>query len=235
MDRLAREALFAEELYRELSGKARVVSVSESLGEGFTGDLMQRILAAFADSEQAVIATRTKTGRRESVRVVRAPAFRFNNGRKGGIEFSTRPKRHFLLNLLRDLRDKKEGVVSRKLLKRMPNIQIKRVYDEASESDGKRILVDRLWPRGVSKERAKLDLWLKEVAPSDELRRWFSHDPMKWDEFQARYRDELKANPNAVDKLRKACASQKVTLLFGARDEEHNEAVVLRTFLQESA
>lgn len=116
----------------------------------------------------------------------------------------------------------------------MPKIQIKRVYDEASESDGKRILVDRLWPRGVSKERARLDLWLKEIAPSDELRRWFNHDPMKWDEFQARYRDELKANPVAVDKLRKACASQKLTLLFGARDEEHNEAVVLRTYLQES-
>ena len=109
----------------------------------------------------------------------------------------------------------------------MPKIQIKRVYDEASESDGKRILVDRLWPRGVSKERARLDLWLKEIAPSDELRRWFNHDPMKWDEF--------KANPVAVDKLRKACASQKLTLLFGARDEEHNEAVVLRTYLQESA
>lgn len=117
----------------------------------------------------------------------------------------------------------------------MSNIQIKRVYDEASESDGKRILVDRLWPRGVSKERAKLDLWLKEVAPSNELRRWFNHDPMKWDEFQARYRDELKANPTAVDKLRKASEAQKLTLLFGARDEEHNEAAVLQAYLQESA
>ena len=110
-------------------------------------------------------------------------------------------------------------------------IQLKRIYAEPSPSDGKRILVDRLWPRGLSKEKAQVDLWLKEVAPSNELRKWFSHDPEKWPEFKKRYRAELKQNPDAINEL-KAASKGNTTLLYGARDTEHNEAVVLQELLQ---
>jgi uncharacterized protein YeaO (DUF488 family) len=109
-------------------------------------------------------------------------------------------------------------------------IKLKRVYAEPSPSDGTRILVDRLWPRGLTKERAAVDLWLKEVAPSNELRKWFSHDPAKWPEFKTRYRAELKQNPEAVAELKHA-AKGTTTLLFGAKDEDHNEAIVLKEFL----
>ena len=109
-------------------------------------------------------------------------------------------------------------------------IKLKRVYAEPSKSDGKRILVDRLWPRGLSKEKAQVDLWLKEVAPSNELRKWFSHDPEKWPEFKKRYRAELKQNPEAFAEL-KAAAKNNTTLLYGARDTEHNEAVILQQLL----
>src|SRR5215831_584213 len=110
-------------------------------------------------------------------------------------------------------------------------IKLKRVYEEPAETDGKRILVDRLWPRGLSKEKAKVDLWLKDVAPSNELRKWFAHDPAKWSEFKTRYRAELKQNSEAVAEL-KLAAKGKTTLLYGARDTEHNEAVVLQELLQ---
>lgn len=111
------------------------------------------------------------------------------------------------------------------------DLQIKRIYEPAEESDGQRILVDRLWPRGVSKERAHLDLWLKDVAPSTELRKWFGHDPSKWDEFQERYEAEL-AHNDALAELKQVVASHpKTTLLFAAKDEEHNEAVVLANYL----
>ena len=110
-------------------------------------------------------------------------------------------------------------------------IQLKRVYAEPSATDGKRILVDRLWPRGLSKEKAQVDLWLKEVAPSNDLRKWFAHDPAKWPEFKKRYRAELKQNPDAVAEL-KAAAKGNTTLLYGARDTEHNEAVVLQELLR---
>lgn len=110
-------------------------------------------------------------------------------------------------------------------------VQIKRVYEAPSDADGLRVLVDRLWPRGVSKEKAKLDFWLKEVAPSDELRRWFAHDPAKWSEFKRRYLEELERNPVPVEQLRELVAKQSVTLLFAALDKEHNEAVVLRDLL----
>lgn len=110
-------------------------------------------------------------------------------------------------------------------------LKLKRVYDPPGPDDGVRVLVDRLWPRGVSKERAALDLWLKDIAPSDGLRRWFAHDLAKWPEFQERYRLELQANDEAVSRLRDLTSGQTVTLLFGARDEEHNEAVVLRRYL----
>jgi uncharacterized protein YeaO (DUF488 family) len=111
-------------------------------------------------------------------------------------------------------------------------IKIKRVYAEPSEEDGKRILVDRLWPRGLTKEKARVDLWLKEVAPSTELRKWFGHDPERRPEFQSRYRNELKTHTEAVALLRHEAKQGPITLLYGARDEKHNEAVVLLHVLQ---
>lgn len=112
-------------------------------------------------------------------------------------------------------------------------LQIKRVYDEPSSEDGYRILVDRLWPRGVSKEAAHLDMWLKDVAPSSELRIWFGHDPKKFIEFRNRYIHELLANP-AANELGKTIVNHKVvTLLYGAKDPEINHAVVLQAFLEE--
>lgn len=110
-------------------------------------------------------------------------------------------------------------------------LAIKRVYEPPAAGDGHRILVDRLWPRGLSKEKAHVDLWLREVAPSTTLRRWFGHDPEKWDEFQRRYREELAANGEAVASLRKAIGKGPATLLYGAHDEQHNQAVVLRDLL----
>ncbi len=108
---------------------------------------------------------------------------------------------------------------------------LKRVYEPPSKSDGTRILIDRLWPRGLSKDKAHVDLWLKAIAPSTELRRWFGHDPEKWTEFQHRYRAELKANGDAVSELKAALADGPATLVYGARDEAHNDAVVLADYL----
>jgi len=110
-------------------------------------------------------------------------------------------------------------------------VAIKRVYEEPDREDGMRILVDRLWPRGLSKEKAQVDLWLKDIAPSTELRKWFSHDPDKWTEFQARYRKELKSKAELLAELREKAAKGQVTLLYGAKDEVHNEAVVLKKLL----
>ena len=111
-------------------------------------------------------------------------------------------------------------------------IVIKRVYEKPTPSDGARILVDRLWPRGVSKERAKLDLWLKDIAPSTELREWFGHDPKKWIGFQKKYKIELANNEEPVAELKKIIRQNKtVTLLYAAKDEEHNEAVVINNLL----
>ncbi|MGN6366719.1 MAG: DUF488 domain-containing protein [Phycisphaerae bacterium] len=113
-------------------------------------------------------------------------------------------------------------------------IQLKRAYAPAEKSDGTRILVDRLWPRGLSKQRAALDLWLKDVAPSHELRKWFAHDPAKWKEFQSRYRKELKQSQPAAEALRilrQKAAHGPLTLLYAARDESHNEARVLKSLL----
>lgn len=109
---------------------------------------------------------------------------------------------------------------------------LKRVYLPPEPSDGQRVLVDRLWPRGMSKHEAKVDLWLKDVAPSSELRTWFGHDPAKWQEFGRRYTAELRANPAPVDELRQLAAAGDVTLLYGAHDEAHNQAVVLKTYLE---
>ena len=110
-------------------------------------------------------------------------------------------------------------------------IEIKRVYEEPGPADGMRILVDRLWPQGLSKERARVDIWLKDIAPTTELRKWFSHDPDKWDEFQIRYRQELKSKADLLAVLKEKAAKGPVTLLYGAKDEVHNEAVVLQALL----
>ena len=112
-------------------------------------------------------------------------------------------------------------------------IQLKRAYEEASKSDGTRYLVERLWPRGVKKESLRVEAWLKDVAPSTELRKWFSHDPAKWPEFRRRYFEELKANPQAWEPLVAASRRGRVTLVYSSHDSEHNNAVALREFLQQ--
>ena len=113
----------------------------------------------------------------------------------------------------------------------MATVQLKRVYEPADKSDGYRVLVDRLWPRGISKEDLHIDLWLKEIAPSDHLRKWFDHDPAKFAEFSRKYRGELQVNP-ALLKLRDIVAQNPtVTLLYAAHDTEHNQAAVLQALL----
>jgi uncharacterized protein YeaO (DUF488 family) len=112
-------------------------------------------------------------------------------------------------------------------------IRLKRAYVSAEADDGKRILVDRLWPRGVSKEKAALDEWMKDLGPTTELREWFGHDPERWTEFQRRYRAELKDHAEELDHIRDLVKEGTVTLIYGAHDEEHNEAVVLRDVLLE--
>ncbi|MCZ2126584.1 MAG: DUF488 domain-containing protein [Anaerolineales bacterium] len=111
-------------------------------------------------------------------------------------------------------------------------IKVKRVYEEAEKSDGARFLVERLWPRGMKKEALKMDAWLKDAAPSADLRNWFSHDPLKWDEFQKRYQAELKANPEAWKPIVEAAKQGDVTLLYSAHDTEHNNALTLAAFLK---
>lgn len=112
-------------------------------------------------------------------------------------------------------------------------ITLKRIYEPYDKKDGYRVLVDRLWPRGISKERAHLDLWLKGIAPSTELRKWFNHDPKNWSEFQKRYRAEIEANKNDLATLKKIVKENKtVTVLYGAKDKEHNEAIVLVEIMQ---
>jgi uncharacterized protein YeaO (DUF488 family) len=111
-------------------------------------------------------------------------------------------------------------------------IKLKRVYEAPAKDDGTRILLDRLWPRGLTKEKAHVDLWLKEVAPSTDLRKWFAHDPAKWPEFKTRYRAELKQNSKPVALLKAAIAKGPAILLYGAKDQEHNEAIVLHELLK---
>ncbi|MEO6874223.1 MAG: DUF488 domain-containing protein [Opitutaceae bacterium] len=110
-------------------------------------------------------------------------------------------------------------------------IQIKRAYDPPAKSDGTRLLVERLWPRGIKKEDLKIAAWLKEAAPSTGLRKWFSHDPAKWTEFQRRYRAELKQHPDAWQPILAAAKAGPVTLLFSSHDAEHNNVVALRSYL----
>ncbi|HYK75674.1 MAG TPA: DUF488 domain-containing protein [Daejeonella sp.] len=109
--------------------------------------------------------------------------------------------------------------------------KIKRVYDPVEKEDGMRILVDRLWPRGLTKEKAAVDLWLKDIAPSTSLRKWFNQDPAKWEEFKKRYQQELHQNQEQVSLLQKHISQGPITLVYGAKDEEHNDALVLKEFL----
>ena len=114
-------------------------------------------------------------------------------------------------------------------------IKTKRIYEEPNAKDRFRILVDRLWPRGVSKENADIDLWLKEIAPSDKLRKWFSHDPLKWKEFKKKYNDELKNKLELLDKIHRIEKEEKViTLVYATKDEKYNNAIALRSFLTTS-
>lgn len=113
-------------------------------------------------------------------------------------------------------------------------IRIKRAYAPAGDGDGMRILVDRIWPRGISRQKARIHFWDKDVAPSTRLRKWFGHKPERWTEFQRRYRAELKGNP-ALDDLKTLIGGKRATLVYGAKDEAHNQAVVLRALLGKRA
>jgi uncharacterized protein YeaO (DUF488 family) len=112
-------------------------------------------------------------------------------------------------------------------------IKIKRVYEPPAPEDGLRILVERLWPRGLSKEKAAVDHWMKEVAPSQGLRKWYDHDLQKWEEFRQRYWQELERNPEAVVQLRELLDQGEVTFVYASRDEQHNSTVVLKEFLEQ--
>jgi uncharacterized protein YeaO (DUF488 family) len=119
---------------------------------------------------------------------------------------------------------------------RIMTVGIKRVYEPAEENDGYRVLVDRLWPRGASKERAAVDLWAKEIAPSDDLRKWFSHDPSRWEEFRKRYRDELSTGDRKkmVKDLVSRAGKGRLTLVYAAKDTTHNNAIVLQEVIRSS-
>ncbi len=110
-------------------------------------------------------------------------------------------------------------------------LKIKRVYEQPAEEDGTRVLIDRLWPRGISKEAAKIDRWIRDIAPSTELRKFFEHDPDRWKEFSERYRKELEENP-IVREVARLSSNGPVTLLYAAKDQEHNNALVLRDYLE---
>ncbi|QMU61292.1 MAG: DUF488 family protein [Gammaproteobacteria bacterium] len=116
----------------------------------------------------------------------------------------------------------------------MKKLQLKRIYEKSNKDDGYRILVDRLWPRGLKKAEAKIDLWLKEIAPSNELRKWFNHDVNKWKPFCTKYNKELKSKDEELDLITQHLKKSNVTLLFGASDKEHNQAVALLHYIQNS-
>ena len=114
-------------------------------------------------------------------------------------------------------------------------IKTKRIYESPAKEDGFRILVDKLWPRGVKKEKAKIDLWLKEIAPSDELRKWFSHDPQKWEEFKKRYKKQLTTTQELLYKIKQMEKEKgNITLLYSAKDTVHNNAVALKAILEKT-
>jgi uncharacterized protein YeaO (DUF488 family) len=112
------------------------------------------------------------------------------------------------------------------------SIGVKRIYEKTEPSDGRRIMVDRLWPRGMKKEEAKIDEWMKEIAPSDQLRKWFSHDPAKWNEFRAKYWKELDGKHDIVSKLAKECKDKKITLVYSSKESRYNNAVALKEYLE---
>jgi uncharacterized protein YeaO (DUF488 family) len=114
------------------------------------------------------------------------------------------------------------------------DVRVKRIYDPAEPGDGHRVLIDHVWPRGVSREHARLDEWARELAPSDELRKWFDHVPERFDEFRSRYRRELAAQSERLDELRRRAASGTLTVVYAARDREHNNAVVLTELLRDA-
>lgn len=116
-------------------------------------------------------------------------------------------------------------------MKTIQQIKIKRAYEPSEPSDGTRILIDRLWPRGIKKTDAAIDRWLRDIAPSAELRRWFGHRPERWPEFRRRYRAELRGHPEPIEEIRSAARAGPVTLVYAARDEAHNDAVVLKELL----
>jgi uncharacterized protein YeaO (DUF488 family) len=118
---------------------------------------------------------------------------------------------------------------------RRATIRLKRVYEPPTEDDGTRILVERLWPRGVSKAKAAIDLWLKEVAPSAELRKWYGHDPARWEEFRRRYRAELDDKGEVLSDLKRRLVEGPVTFVYAAKDESHNSALVLKEYLERGA
>ena len=111
-------------------------------------------------------------------------------------------------------------------------VKLKRIYAQPEKVDGKRVLVDRLWPRGVKREDAGFDLWFKDIAPSDDLRKWFSHDPSKWQDFRKRYRHELKDRTDMIEELKKAALQGTLTLLYAAKDADRNNAVVLKEMIE---
>ena len=115
----------------------------------------------------------------------------------------------------------------------MKKLQIKRAYEAVDKNDGYRILVDRIWPRGIKKSNAKIDLWLKEIAPSNELRKWFNHDSKKWNQFRTKYFKELKNKDQELNVIKQQLKKSTVTLLFGAKDQEHNQAVALQEYIQQ--
>jgi len=114
-------------------------------------------------------------------------------------------------------------------------IKVKRIYDPPAPEDGFRILVDRLWPRGLTKDKAKVDLWLKEISPSHELRKWYAHDPKKWPEFKKKYFEEIRGEKGAFDLIIKKAKGGTVTLLYSSKEEKLNNAVALKEFLQSAA
>jgi uncharacterized protein YeaO (DUF488 family) len=111
------------------------------------------------------------------------------------------------------------------------NVSLKRAYEPPTRSDGTRILIDRLWPRGIKKEEAKIDEWMKTISPTTELRTWFGHDPARWSEFRRRYKAELRRHPKELERLRTLARKGPLTLIFAARDEAHNDAVVVKELL----
>jgi uncharacterized protein YeaO (DUF488 family) len=121
------------------------------------------------------------------------------------------------------------------MLTRRATIRLKRAYEPPSKDDGLRILVERLWPRGLTKEKAAIDLWLKEIAPSPELRKWYGHDISRWDEFRRRYRAEIEVKGEMLSDLKQRITEGPVTFVYAARDEEHNSALILKEYLESMA